>query len=228
MAPALPLRGSRKQKTPVRNLFLHTTMTSAPRKIAAPLLAGLFLLLPACAGYGMADVLGDLGGLGMGRHLSGEIRSVDSRRQQIQITTSNRRSEVISYDSRTAVVYRQQRYPVSSLERGDYVAVRVREDSRGRLHADRIDVQAGARDRNGTAGRVGSRIQRYDGRVSRLNAQEGWFQMDMGRSGVYTVTLPYNPDRTTRDRFRRLRRGQDVRFEGELLNRNRVEIRRFL
>lgn len=162
-----------------------------------------------------------------GREVSGELRSIDTRRQEIQVRNSLGRTDRIRYDTRTQVVYGTQRYNVRDLERGDLVRVRVDSDRDGRLHTSYIAVQQSARDRSGSS-RSSARVQRLEGAVARVDTQRGWFELQQNRGGVVLVTLPYEPSRTVRDRFRRLRRGDRVRIEGEILNQTRVELRRFL
>jgi hypothetical protein len=186
-----------------------------------PLLGG-----SGCVGMGtMDDIL--LGGMpGYGGEIAGEVRNVDTRRQRITVRTS-RYQEVISYDARTQVVYGQRRYPVSSLGRGDYVSVRVEEDRRGTLRASRIHLRESRSDRGGTVARGNARVQRFDGQVRQIDRRQGRFVIRSNQGNV-TVTLPYNPARGTEDRFRRLRNGDRVRIEGQIVDRNRVELRRFL
>jgi len=191
--------------------------------------AGALLLgLTACAGLGtVGDVLAGGGVLGLGNEISGEVRQVDTRRQQLQVEVSRGRTERISYDGRTEVVYRQRRYSVRDLERGDVVRVRVAEQRRGELYARRIQLQESVRDRR--VGREANvRLQRIDGEVGRIDTRQGWFELRQNRGGTVVVTLPYEPGRGVRDRFRRLRRGDVIRIEGQRLNNSRVELHRFL
>jgi hypothetical protein len=58
--------------------------------------------------------------------------------------------------------------------------------------------------------------------------------LDRGEFGVdiserdYVVSLPYRASGSTVDRFRRLRRGDRVRFEGEMYGQGRIGLERFL
>jgi hypothetical protein len=182
-----------------------------------------------CAGMGvgtMDDILLGGGLPGRGSDVTGEVHSVDTRRQRITVQTGRHREQVF-YDSRTQVVSGQRRFPVSALGRGDYVSMRVERDRRGNLHATRINVRQTVADRGGTVGRGGARVQRFDGEVRQIDRRQGRFVV-RSRQGNVTVTLPYNPARGTEDRFRRLRNGDRVRIEGQIVDRNRVELRRFL
>jgi hypothetical protein len=198
--------------------------------IRSRLMAALVLPLAigsGCAGMGigtMDDILLGGGLPGLGNDVTGEVQSVDTRRQRITVQTGRHREQVF-YDSRTQVVSGQRRYPVSALGRGDYVSMRVERDRRGNLHATRINVRQTVADR-GTVGRGGARVQRFDGEVRQIDRRQGRFVL-RGQQGNVTVTLPYNPSRGVEDRFRRLRNGDRVRIEGQVLDRNRVELRRF-
>src|SRR5688572_12985406 len=93
------------------------------------LLVGGFFAVSAsgCAGVGMetlADVLAGGGGL-YGQEISGEIRQIDTRRQEIEVQSGWSGSEWVRYDGRTSVVAGQRRYDVRDLRRGDEVRVLV-------------------------------------------------------------------------------------------------------
>lgn len=194
-------------------------------------LASLATTLVGCAGMNMgslADILAS--GVGMnGSSVTGEIRSIDTRRQEIQLTSSWSGSERIQYDNRTEVVYQQRRYDVRDLDVGDYVQVQL-DDSRGQRYASAIYVQESARDDRGSSTQYPGndrRIEQLDGTVTSLDQRQGWFEMEDRYGSDVMVTLPYQANRGLSDRFQRLRRGDRIRIEGEWLNGSRMEIHRF-
>jgi hypothetical protein len=190
---------------------MSATTAGTIAKLALP----VFLLLPSgCTVANLADVLMAGGGFPMGAERSGEINQLDTRRQEIHLSGGWGRTERIRYDNRTEVLYGQSRYSVRDLRRGDYVRVRVESDRNGVAYARRIQVQPSGQDRQGGPGQVSGRLQRFDGEVSRVDAQRGWFDLYDNRGDRVTVTLPYAPNRSVRDRFQRLRRGDRVRIEG--------------
>lgn len=201
--------------------------TMAIKLKTAGALSLMTLTLGGCASLGsLEDILGNMGGL-YGNELTGEIRQVDTRRQEIELESGWGEREWVRYDGRTEVYYRQQRYSVRDLDRGDRVRIRL-DDTGNRdraRYASVIQVQEGTvyDDRD-----VYSRRERIDGRVRQIDTRDGWFEVTDGRGDVLLVTLPYDPNRGLYDRFRRLDRGDRVRFEAQRLNRNRVEILRFL
>lgn len=189
--------------------------------------------LSGCAGMGsLGDVLGGMGMPGTGGEVRGEVRYVDTRSRELEISSGWGGSRRVEYDRRTEVLYRQRRYSVSALERGDVVSMRVRQDRRGRLYTDRIYVERSVRDRGRSY--PGDRdypddrhLQSYSGRVDYVDRDRGIFEMRGQHGRTYLVYLPERPSRSTRDRFRRLRRGDHVRFEGEQFSDRRVELYRF-
>ena len=187
----------------------------------------LVLTLGGCASLGsLEQILGEMGGL-YGNELSGEIRQVDTRRQEIELQSGWGDREWIRYDGRTEVLYRQRRYSVRDLERGDRVRIRLDEsrsrDSERYASVIQVEESVGYDDRD-----VDGRRERIEGRVHSVDTREGWFEVTDSRGDVLLVTLPYEPNRGLHDRFRRLDRGDRVRFEAQRLNRRRVEILRFL
>jgi hypothetical protein len=206
-------------------------MNSMQSYIRRAALAIALLALPGCAAGSLGQVLGGYGLPGLGRSIDGRVGYVDSRYQQIQIQPSNGRTVTLDYDSRTEVVYGNQRYSVRNLERGDYVRARIQEDNRGRAYVDRITVQQSVRDnrsRSRNDGRYGNRArQTFQGRVGAVDLQRGYFQLQERNRGSYRVAMPFRPSSRDLNRFRRLRRGDNVRIEGVLVDNGRIELYRF-
>lgn len=215
-----------------------------PARNAALVLAALSLA--GCAGMGtVADVLGGL----PGSQLSGEIRRVDERRQEILLRTSHGRSETVDYDRETRVLYGQRRYPVRALEPGDEVSIQLRRSGRGDLRADYVRVERSVRDRRDSRYPAESRdrsrdwererdrredrdrergsVWRLEGRVGRIDRRAGWFELRSESRGSHVVTLSRRTGSSSIERFRRLRSGDRVRLEGRVADRGRVELLRF-
>lgn len=198
----------------------------------------LALALTVAAGAGCAqlgtleDIAGAVlnpGGMGGGgQEVAGEVRRVDTRSQRLEIRTQDGRTGTVSFDNRTRVVYRQQEYQVTSLEQGDYVAMRVQQDSRGGAYTDYIVVQESVRDRGGTSTGSDARAQVMEGTAGYVDLQRGQFQLRTRSSGTVIVSLPYGARASEVDRFRRLREGDYVRVEVTYLGQQRVELYRFL
>jgi len=185
-----------------------------------------YLTLSGCAGTGMS--LGDIlaaGGV-YGGDVSGEVRRIDTQRREIEVRSGWGGAERVRYDGRTQVYYGQRRYDVRDLERGDLVRMRVEQDRRGERYATVIEVRGNASDRGGRGERSG-RLERLGGSVARIDDRAGWFEIVPGRSRAVRVILPYDPPRSVRDRFRRLRRGQYVEVEVYRIDGSRAELYRF-
>lgn len=178
----------------------------------------------ALAGCAQTGSLGDiLGGVlnAPSQTLSGTIQDVDTRTQQILVRTSDNQTVAVSYDERTDVVYQQQNYPVTALEAGDQVNLRLAETSNGRYYTDRIDVTASG------GGTSSGDVQLVQGTVRNIDYTNGAFTLATSNQGTLTVTLPYNPRSSDVDRFRSLRSGDYVRLYGTYLSSTRVELRQF-
>jgi hypothetical protein len=122
------------------------------RRTSLSTLAAGLVLLSGCAGLGsIGDILGSIGGTGQQQQQQGqmqvEVQQIDTNGQRIYIRTQNGQSGYVRFDSQTQVVYRQQRYPVTALERGDIVVMQVQQISQNELYASHIDVRQSARDR---------------------------------------------------------------------------------
>lgn len=119
------------------------------------------LLLGGCAGglgnlgtlgqiLGQAAGMGGAGGQQQGQgQLQAEVQSVDTNRQAINLRTQQGQSGAVRFDNDTQVIYRDQRYPVTALERGDIVNVQVRQLQNNEYYAARIDVVQSVQERTG-------------------------------------------------------------------------------
>ena len=192
------------------------------RSAGAALIA---LSIGACTGSQLGNVLGGVlgGGMGSGNQLSGTIRGVDTRSQQISIQTSNGQTVPVYYDNQTQVVYQNQNYPPTSLEYGDMVTARVQANGNS-YYTDYIQVDQSV----SGSGNVGSgNVQQLQGTVRSVDRQNGVFTVDVGNYNTITVTLPYNVSTNDVNRFNNLRSGDFVRFYGVYLNSNQVQLRQF-
>ena len=115
------------------------------------LLFWTLLLLSGCSELGQIGFPGDYGNWG-GSDLVGEVRDVDTRARQIELSTDAGRKFLVKYDNNTRVSYRQRDYAVANLEPGDYVAMRAQQDRDGRYFTDLITVKESVQERGGYGG----------------------------------------------------------------------------
>jgi hypothetical protein len=178
----------------------------------------------ACAGN-LGNVLGGvLGGGNAQNQLSGTIRSVDSRSQQISIQQSNGQTVPLQYDNQTQVVYQNQNYPATALENGDQVTARV-QASGNAYYTDYVQVDQSVRG-NGSTSTTGS-LQLLQGTVRQVDRRNGLFTMDANGYNTITVTLPQSISTNDLNRFNSLRSGDQVRFYGTYLSNVQIELRNF-
>jgi hypothetical protein len=199
--------------------------------------AALVAALGGCAGNqlgGLGEILGAvLGGggeqQGQGQLLV-EVQQVDTRQQAIHVRTQDGRTGAVRYDRNTQVIYRQQQYPVTALERGDVAQLEVQQLQNNEIYVSRVLVQQSVRERTGQAGtgtQGGAHLQQVSGRVGQINGQAGMFELQT-TGGTLTVSLPANASAAAVDRFRRLRTGESVSVEGSFVTAVMVELNRFL
>ena len=185
------------------------------------------LVLAACSNTGLGNVLGSvLGGGGQGTNqVSGYVRGVDTRSQYIALQSASGQSVNILYDNQTRVVYNNQNYPVTSLDRGDQVTARIQSTNNGSYYTDLIQVDQPVQGSNGTT--ATGAVQTLQGTVRGVDLQNGLFLVDLGAGTRVTVSMPYSPNRADVNRFQNLRQWDNVRFAGVYLNTSRVELRQF-
>ncbi len=193
------------------------------------------LATAGCSQLGsVGDILGGvLGQQGQGGNgeVYGEVRAVDTQRQVLQIETNSGQVGNVYFDRNTRVVYQQREYPVTALERGDQVGMRIQQTQQGQAYTNYITVTQSVQERTGQGGGDGgygntAGLTRLEGRVGWVDVNRGEFQLRTNR-GDATVYLRYNTSGYETDRFRRLREGDTVRVEGRLTSGNRLELERF-
>ena len=198
-------------------------MEAQRRVFLSAAMAPLLLVSSACSQLG--NVLGGVLGSpqGGGNQVSGYIEGVDTRTQQLAIQTSNGQRVVLSYDNQTAVVYQNQQYPVTALERGDQVTARVQTTTGGAYYTDLVQVDQSV---SGGGGSASGNIQSFQGTVGQIDRSNGLFRLD-GNGASVIVALPYSVRQSDLSTFQSLRVGDRVRLYGVLLNNSRVELRQF-
>jgi outer membrane lipoprotein SlyB len=199
-------------------------MTIIQRMQRGAAAALMLATLGACAGNSLGNVLGSvLGGGAQSNQLSGTVRGVDTRSQQIAIQQSNGQTVPVSYDNQTQVVYQNQNYSPTALENGDQVTARI-QASGNNYYTDYVQVDQSVR---GNTGSTSSNAQLLQGTVRQIDRANGLFTVDMNNYNTLTVSLPYNLSSTDINKFNSLRTGDFVRFYGTFLNSSQVQLRQF-
>jgi hypothetical protein len=209
---------------------MRTLYTSLKVGAAALVLASS----AACSGAGgLGSVLGSvLGGAGQqqqGGQLTGFVNGVNTQNRQIGIQQQNGQTVAIAYDQNTQVSYQNQSYPVSALENGDQVTLRVQQLQNGGYYTDLIQVDQSVRSTGGGQGPVyqTGNVQSLEGSVRSVNRTQGFFVMNLQNGQQVTVTLPAQVSRNDVTRFNALRAGEFVRFYGVVTGNSNVELRQF-
>lgn len=175
---------------------------------------------------GLGSILGSVlgAGTGSGNQLSGYVQGVDTRNRQIGIQQSNGQTIAVSYDNNTQVLYNNQNYPVTSLENGDQVTLRVQQLQNGGYYTDAIQVD---RSVSGPSTIQSGNVQLLEGYVRQVDQANGLFLLDASNGARITVQLPQQIARNDLDRFRNLRVGDYTRLYGVYVSNARVELRQF-
>jgi len=207
-------------------------MTNLWRATRSGAVALAFVAFTACSGAGnLGNILGGVlggSGTGQGNQVSGTVLGVDTRSQQIALQTSDGQQVNLSFDNQTQVVYQNQSYSVTNLERGDRVTVRIQQSNNGGYYTDLVQVDQSASSGGNTyGGGASGNVQAIQGTVQQVDLQNGLFSINTNQYGQLIVALPYNLSRTDQNRFQNLRRGDNVRLYGVFVNNQRVELRQF-
>ena len=122
------------------------------------------------------------GGSPQSNQLSGYVEGVDTRTHQIAIQTSNGQRVMLLFDNQTAVVYQNQNYSVTALERGDQVTARVQSTSGGAYYTDLIQVDQSVSSTGTSTGSGG--VQSLQGVVGQIDRSNGQFRLDGNNASV--------------------------------------------
>jgi len=215
-------------------------MNGLMRGLRGVVLLGAGVAITGCSQLGtLGNVLGGVlqpgAGSGGSSEVYGLVRGVDTQRQIIQIQTQNGQVGNIYFDQNTQVVYQNQRYPVTALEQGDQIGLRIQQTQNGQYYTDYITVTQSVQENNGggynnNTGGVynggGTGYTRAEGRVSWVDYQRGQFGLSTN-GGTLTVVMPYQSNTTDANRFRNLRQNDYVRVEGQLVANGRMDLSRF-
>src|SRR5690606_37826322 len=113
------------------------------------------------------------GGTAQQGELRVQIEGVNAQQQAIQVRTDQGQTGTVLYDQNTVVVYRQQQYPATALERGDIAVMQVQQIDQNRIYASRIDVQQSVQERTGGQTQQGGQMLQMSGRVGQVDHQRG-------------------------------------------------------
>jgi len=208
-----------------------TALAQAARRGAATLMLGAAAACSSGSGGGLGEVLGAVLGSPQGTQgnqgqVSGAVQGVDTRAQQIVLQLSNGQQVGLVYDNQTQVVFQNQSYPVTSLERGDRITARVQQTNDGTYYTDLVQVDQSVSHAGG-GGTASETVQAFQGTVRQVDRSRGLFALDVGGGNTLVVSMPYTPTRADASRFQSLRTGEHVRLYGVFLNSSRVELRQF-
>jgi hypothetical protein len=216
-------------------------MTGLMRGLRSAVVVAAAVTFTGCSQLGglgevLGGVLGPQAGSGQGTgEVQGMVRAVDTQRQIIQVQTQNGQVGNVYFDQNTQVVYQNQQYPVTALEQGDQIGMRLQQTQNGQYYTNYIYVTRSVQEANGGTTNGGYNNGGYnnntggytqlEGRVSWVDYNRGQFGLATNR-GTVTVVMPYQTSAGTTDRFRRLRNNDYVRVEGQLVSNSRLELSR--
>jgi hypothetical protein len=154
--------------------------------------AGMLAALTACSAVSsIGNVLGGIiPGGGSQSQVSGYVSGVDTRAQVIGLQQPNGQPVNLMFDNQTKVVYNNQSYPVTSLDRGDQITARIQNTSNG-YYTDLVQVdQPVAGSAGTTSASASGTVQSVQGTVRQIDRQNGLFTMDVNNSTRLTVSMP--------------------------------------
>jgi hypothetical protein len=186
------------------------------------------LSVSACAGGGLGGLGDILGGGGQPRSgtLTVEIQEVQTSQQQILVATQDGQQGAVLFDQNTQVVYENQEYPVTALEYGDIVDMRVQEVQQG-LYTDLIQVRQSVQERRGETGPSSGAqtgVYQVEGTIGSVDTSEWMFTLNMTQGGTLPVYLPSNASASMRSRLEDYRSGDYVRVEVRAIDEQTAEL----
>jgi len=163
--------------------------------------------------------------------IQGAIDRIDRGRREIQVVAEDGRSRVLPYDiNRTHVIYHGWGYTVDNLEAGDRIAFQSLPRDVSYVETIRVlePVQARSSTSVDRTPPSRSRVDVVEGTVERVDQRLGTFDIRPRAGRMVTVSVPYNARAADVDSFRGLRRGDEVKIEGEFVNPESFQLLSFL
>jgi hypothetical protein len=157
-----------------------------------------------------------------------EVTEVDPSRREIRVQTNDGRTQVVGYDNyRTRVMYNNREYNVDQLERGDIVVFET--SPKDPKYVETIRIQEPAQGaRLARRSPLPPRPDVIEGTVEKVQYDLGVFDVRSRTGRMVTVSIPFNARPGDVENFRRLRRGDYVRIEGEFVNSESLQLLAFL
>ena len=161
--------------------------------------------------------------------IHGAIDRIDRGRREIHVVAENGRRQVLPYDiNRTRVVYHGWDYAIDNLEAGDRVAFQSPPRDVSYIETIRVLEPVQARSTSPVERSNRSRVDVVEGTVERVDQRLGTFEIKPRAGRMVTVSVPYNARASDVDNFRALRRGDEVKIEGEFVNPESFQLLSFL
>jgi hypothetical protein len=163
--------------------------------------------------------------------IQGAIDRIDRGRREIHVVADDGRRQVLPYDvNRTHVVYHGWDYAVDNLEAGDRIAFASPPRDVPYIETVRVlePVQARSGSPGGRSSSARSRVDVVEGTVESVDQRLGTFEIRPRAGRMVTVSVPYNAPAVDVDNFRGLRRGDEVKIEGEFVNPESFQLLSFL
>src|SRR5574341_1095385 len=149
-----------------------------------------------------------------------EVERVDAASGAIFLRTAKREETVVRYLPETKVIDRGREFPVTHLEKGDLVSMRVQPDGSGRARTDLIIVRKSARDaRRSSPASSSSDIAMLGGTVERVDHERGWFELRDRSGEIVRVSVPRDARVRQLEKFQIIRPGDSVLVEGRFIDR---------
>ncbi|HWP60299.1 MAG TPA: hypothetical protein VNL14_20560 [Candidatus Acidoferrales bacterium] len=160
--------------------------------------------------------------------VSAEVEQIDPARGGIRLRLDSGRVERVTYDAATEVFYQGRVYRVEDLEAGDVVALRFPPRDRDYVPSLTLHETVQERIARGALPRASARRDNViEGIVEDINRDRGVMDVRLDSGRIVTVTLPYNARAADVDNFRRLRRGDVVRVEGDFVTPSTFQLQAF-
>jgi len=162
--------------------------------------------------------------------IAGEVDRIDRGRREIYVVADDGRRQVLPFDiNRTQVVYHGREYFIDNLEAGDRIAFRSFPRDVAYVDTIRVLEPVQARSTSPIARPAPRpRVDTIEGTVERIDHHLGIFEVRPRAGRTVTVSVPYNARTADVDNFRGLRRGDQVRVEGEFVNAESLQLLAFV
>jgi len=160
----------------------------------------------------------------------GAVERVDVAAHRLYLRSNSGERNSVAFTDDAQVFDRGREFPITRLAPGDVVAMQIMRDTRGESYVDLVRLREAARADRGLRDETmpPPHIEMLSGTIQRVSRSDDSFELENSLNKMVSVALSEYVRDSDRERFQKLRSGDQVKIEGRFIGRDRFEMLSFL